>query len=412
MNSKFQVKSPILFFIFLIVILELFFRLPYVLSIKANPFLNRKTYNGYFSNFSSETVINTGLILLACAILVMLIAASLNKMGKYTAFEFKLPKIPFAISIIALILSGFSLYMISQLSADIAYIEDIDISSKRSGFSDNLLLYLILRLSMFNHIVIALAYVRAIQTNGLFAWISFVIPALIFLITLTFISHRALLFVFVLEIAYLQILLRRLNMRRIFILGLFLVSLILTITVLRVNQEHANLFEAIGFGIGKALQSRYFFDFTKLGVGFLWATEINWMGPISISFIFEPFFGEDILSYKDIGKILARRAFNIHVETGITPGGYLEALLSFGLIGGVLFFGLIFYIFLFFERYLFEAQIGFALKVYLIFTISKIVLVLNSSFGAFCFQLFAETLLFILIVLPFLRHAEKTQRFA
>lgn len=399
MNVKNQIRSPIVLFILLLFLFELFFRLPYVLNTQANPHLNRKADLAFFSDFNSGTVVFTGLMLLACAFVVTSITVYFSKKGKYSALDFSLPKIPILISLIALILSGLSLYMISQLTADVAYIDELDLSGKRS-FSDSPTLYAILRLSMFNHIVIALAYVRAIQTRGIFSWICFLIPALIFLMTLTFISHRALLFVFVLEIVYFQILLKQINLRRILTISTGLLILILIITVMRTNQEYSNLLEAFGAAISKVIESRFFFDFTKLGVGYLWSTEINWIGPVSISFFFEPFFNTDVIFYKDLGKILSRDAYNIHLETGVTPGGYLESVLSFGVIGGGLFFGGLFYILLFFERRLFEKNSSFVLKVYTIMILSKIPLFLNSSFGAFCFQLLSESLLFMVIIWP------------
>jgi len=400
MSIKKHIRSPILIFLLLLFVFELFVRLPYVLSIQANPYLNRKAYTGFFSDFNSQSVIFTGVMLLVCGIIVTSIMAFLNARGKYDAANFSIPRVPILISFMALILSAVSLYMISQLSADIAYIEDLDISGKRSGFSDSFSLYMTLRLSMFNHIVIALAYVRAVQTRGVFSWFCFIIPALIFLLTLTFISHRALLFVFVLEIVYFQILLKKLNIRRIVVIGGALISLLLIITVLRTNQEYSNLLDAFSAAITKVIESRYFFDFTKLGVGYLWSTEVNWIGPVSISFLFEPFFPNDVIFYKDLGKILGRQAYNIHFESGVTPGGYLEALLSFGVIGGGLFLGGVLYIFLFFERRLFERKGTFALKVYAIMVLAKIVLFLNSSFGTFCFQLLTESLLFMVIIYP------------
>ncbi len=399
MNRISQVRSPILIFLFLLFIFELFVRLPYVLSTQANPNLNRKAYISFFSDFNSETVIFAGAMLLLCAFVVILITSFLFKGGKYNSINLSIPRIPIFISIIALILSGVSLYMISQLTADVVYLDDLDLSGKRS-FSDSISLYMILRLSMFNHIIIALAYVRAVQTRGIFAWLCFIIPALIFVLTMTFISHRALLFVFVLEIIYFQILLRKLNFRRIMTIAVAMVILLLIITVLRTNKEYSNLLEAAGGGILKVLESRFFLDFTKLGVGYLWSTEVNWVGPVSISFLFEPFFNNDVLFYKDLGKILSREAYNIHFETGVTPGGYLEALLSFGVIGGAFFFGGLIYLFLFFERRLFENKATFVVKVYSVMVLAKIVLFLNSSFGAFCFQLLSETLLFILIIWP------------
>lgn len=400
MNIKNNIRSPILLFVLLLFLFELFVRLPFVLYIEANPHLNRKSHLGFFSDFNPQSVIFTGVMLLACAFVVVSIAVISNKWGKYNALNFSIPKIPFVISIAALVLSALSLNMISQLSAEVAYLEDLDISGKRSGFSDSFSLYMTLRFSLFNHIVIALAYVRAVQTRGIFSWICFIIPALIFMMTMAFISHRALLFVFVLEIVYFQILLKQLNMRRVLTLGLALVTLILVITVLRTNREYSSLLEALVGGIEKVIESRFFFDFTKIGVGYLWSTEINWIGPVSISFLFEPFFNSDIVFYKDLGKILSREAYNIHYETGVTSGGYLEALLSFGIIGGGLFFGGIFYIFLLFEKHLFEKRGSFVLKVYTIMVLSKVVLFLNSSFGAFCFQLVSESLLFMLIVWP------------
>jgi len=412
MNVKNQIRSPILIFVLLLFGIEFFFRLPYVLNVQASPHLNRKADIGFFSDFSSGTVIFTGVLLLVCAFVIISITAFLNKGVKYSAVDIPIPKIPIFISIIALILSGVSLYMISQVTADIGYTEDFDISGKRS-FSDNRYLYFILKLSMFNHIVIALAYVRAIQTRGAFSWICFIIPTLIFGLTLTFISHRALLFVFVLEILYFQILLKRLNLRRLMFIGAALVILLLTITVLRTNQEYSNLLEAFVASINKALESRVFLDFTKLGVGYLWSTEINWIGPVSISFLFEPFFNTDIIFYRDLGKILSREAYNIRLESGITPGGYLEALLSFGVIGGGLFLGGIVYIFLFFERRLFEKKGVFVTKVYSVMALSKVALFLNSSFGALCFQLVTESLLFMVIIWPFigLRYRQARTRY-
>ena len=400
MNINRQILSPIVMFVLLIFSVELFLRLPYVLSVRADPYLNRKAYIGFFSDFNPETVIFTGLMLLTCAFVVLSISVFFNKGIKYSAIDIPIPKIPISISIMALILSGASLYMIAELSGDIAYGDDFDISGKRS-FADSPFLYLILRIAMFNHIVIALAYVRAVQTKGVFSWICFIIPTLIFLASLAFISHRALLFIFCFEVLYFQILLRQLNLRRFLTMGIAFVILLLIITVLRTNQQHANLLEAFDAGVRRALESRYFFDFSKLGVGYLWSTEINWLGPLSISFLFEPFFSTDNIYYKDIGRIISRQAYNVHLETGVTTGGYLEAILSFGVVGGGIFLGSIICVFLLYERRLFERQTAFILKIYLVMALSKVVLFLNSSFGAFCFQLVVESLLFMIFIFPF-----------
>ena len=94
MNIKNKVRSPILLFILMLFGIELFLRLPYVLNVQANPYLNRKADLSYFSDFNSGTVIFTGLMLLACAFVVVSITAFFNKGMNYSTIEIPIPKIP------------------------------------------------------------------------------------------------------------------------------------------------------------------------------------------------------------------------------------------------------------------------------------------------------------------------------
>ncbi|MGH1329994.1 MAG: hypothetical protein ACRBBK_03875 [Paracoccaceae bacterium] len=394
------ILSPLMVFLSALIAFEFLCRLPYVLFILRTPETGQLVRQHFFAASSPNSVIALGLTLISAAWLISCFAALASGFQYKAAGENAqgFPQISGAIYPIAALFFAAAIGAILSLGVD-ALIADI--SGKRAILRDHGSTWIMLRLSVFCHVILCLFYIGASQTGRRLDWLGFAIALILVILPAIVFSARAILISVILEVAYLQILMGQFRLRRGLRMLAIIVPVLLLISVLRPQIVLMSFGETLLFGGEKILQSRYFFDFSKLGAVGLWAQEIPWLGPISFGFLLEPFMGSQIIYYKEIGPMIAREVYFYRGVQGVTPGAFLEGYLSLGLLGGVLFFGLIVYGFLRLERHLFECRkTTLAGVLFPLLILSKFSLLLNSSIGAFAFQTATEAILLALILIP------------
>ncbi len=395
-----RVVSPLVILIFAATAFELMVRLPYVAYVMNSATTGNAVRVHFFSVYDPVDVIFIGLSLLACAVMLMaLIVLVMRPVYSVPSVGFDLPRISAGIYVIAAAVFLASFAAVLMVGSQ-ALLEAF--SSKRSELGERGLLWALLKVAVFMHLVCCLLYIRAVQTGRTFDKVLFWASLVTLCSTTLVFSQRAILISFVIEMIYIQLLLGTFRLRRIFLIGLLVAAVLVAVSALRPGVQFASIWEGLLFGAERIVYSRYFFDFAKLGTVFLWDSETTWLGPVSVGFLFEPFLGDRVIFYKEIGPIIASEAYLYRTENGITPGAYLEAILSFGVVGGVLFLSLAIASFLALEKRIITGcfqSIGKLL--FLLLIVSKFSLFLNSSFGAFAFQLTLETVL-LCLCLPLL----------
>jgi hypothetical protein len=199
---------------------------------------------------------------------------------------------------------------------------------------------------------------------------------------------------------YLQVMLGTFRIARMVRIGGLIFAVLLTISILRPGITFDDWSDAVVFGLEKVLQSRYFLDFLKIGSAMVWDAQAPWLGPVSIAFLFEPFMPDKVIFYKELGPIIADEVyFYPGVTGGVTSGGLLEAILSFGPIGGIAFFAFLFHLFLRGERALLtHRHRSLTLTMAILLVVSKFSLFVNSSLGAFAYQTCLELALLMLVM--------------
>jgi len=339
---------------------ELCVRLPYVLYVRFSPELGYTISLHFFSAHSPDAVIFIGLtILLVTAGMCLFLAIKSGLF--YKVQNLKIPRLhfPWIIYPIALIFIGAAFLSIILLG--VTNVLD-NLSGKRSEAGESFLLYICVKMANFCHVIAIIFYVKNLQKSslidrGLFllATIALILPTIVF-------SQRAILIGFALELLYIQ--------------------MIFKVTFL----------EALAASLEKVVSSRYFFDFTKLGTVTLWFMETPWLGPVSLNFLVEPFFPDSVYFYKEIGPIISDEAYHYRTKNGVTPGALMEGILSFGILGGILFFGLLFFFFIKTERRLLMKKKTISTFEFflMLLILSKFSLLVNSSLGAFVFQTVLE----------------------
>lgn len=384
-----SVLSPLLVFTALLAAFEFCVRLPFVLWVQAHPETGALMHMNFFATFPPASVLTTGLALTTLATLAT--AAGAMVAGPVVAGESRqigLARVPATLWLVAPLVLGAAILSVTLLGRD-ALIEDI--SGKRSDVGQSGGLWLLLRLAMFAHVIACLFYIRLTQSRALLDKLGFIAALLAVIIPAIVFSQRAGLVTLLLEIMYLQLLLGTFRPVRALRVALALLPVIFLISVLRPAAATLSLGEALALGAEKLVVSRYFLDFTKLGAVTLWAAQADWLGPVALTFMAEPFLGEGVVFYKELGPLIGAEVYLLREEGGVTPGIVLELILSFGTAGGVIAFGAITWAFLLVERRLLvNAAPGIVRPLVLLLAVGKFPLLLNSSLGAFAFQLVVE----------------------
>ncbi|MFT6451362.1 MAG: hypothetical protein ACJA06_000844 [Halocynthiibacter sp.] len=401
MNApKRAILSPLTVFISALIAFEVFARLPYAIFIMNTPETGQLIHFHFFAARAPLNVIATGLTLAALAWLISCFA------GLASGFHYDapldegraFPVVSSAIYPIAL------LFFIAAIAAVLSLGPEAliaDISGKRAALSERGNTWILLRLAVFCHVILCLFYVRAHQTGQKRDWVGFAIALILVILPAIVFSARAILISVILEVIYLQVILGQFRLRRALRMLAIIAPVLVLISVLRPQAALLSPSETVVFGVEKILQSRYFFDFSKLGAVSLWAQENPWLGPVSFGFLLEPFLGPQVIYYKELGPMIAREVYFYRGIHGVTPGAFLEGYLSFGLFGGTLFFGLIVYGFLRLERSLIQkSKPTLAALFFPLLILSKFGLLLNSSLGAFAFQTATEAIILAIILIP------------
>lgn len=387
-------------FLAALIAFEFLCRLPYALYVMRTPETGAAAHMHFFAASDPRSVITMGFTLVALAWFMSCFAAIASGF-RYEAppsYSPTFPTVSSALYPIALFFFAAAIAAILSLGPEALL---ADISGKRAALAERGNTWMLLRLAVFCHVILCLFYVRAHQTGQRRDKLGFAIALLLVILPAIVFSARAILISIVMEVIYLQILLGQFRLRRALRMLAIILPALLLISILRPQAVLLGPVETLLFGAEKILQSRYYFDFSKLGAVSLWAQETQWLGPVSFGFLLEPFVGSQVVYYKELGPMIAREVYFYRGSHGVTPGAFLEGYLSFGLLGGTLFFGGLVYGFLRLERDLIRrVKITLAALVFPLLVVSKFSLLLNSSLGAFVFQTVTEAVILALILIP------------
>lgn len=398
MTKDRRIISPLLLFVVVLAVFEFTVRLPYVLYATDAPALGADAVVHFFGYAEPARVISLGLTIVVAATLATFIAFAVSgPLHHVSSDRQQAPLVHWSIYLIAPVFVAAAVLAVVSLGAE-ALIEDL--SGKRSELGERGLTWVLLRLAVFCHLIAAIFYIRVVQTGSLFDKLMFLVVVLAVIGPAVVFSQRAILISFVLEIIYLQLILGTFNIRRFLRLAAFILPALILISALRPNAELTSLSDALLFGVEKAVQSRYFLDFAKIGAVMSWAELQPWMGPIVFGFIFEPFLGDQIIFYKETGPIIAEQVYLYRAQNGVTPGFLLESILSFGIPLGIMLFAAVMTAFLRIEKQMLQARsMTLGGLLFRLLIVSKVSLLLNSSLGAFSFQLVTEAVLLGAVVL-------------
>lgn len=392
MHTK-TIYSPVFLFLILLIGVEFFVRLPFVLLTLNAPSSGHVDQLHFFSIYRANDVITLGMMLVSIALVVVL-ATSLVTPARIRAPATRdIPNVPASIYLICLVVWSASAMAILSLGVDALL---TSFSSKRADLGERGVLWVLVKIGNFNHILILLLYLRYLKygrrTDQIFMAISFLALAALS----TVFSQRALLISLVLGLLYVSVLYGKLRWRTILVAVLSVAVVVLLISAFRPGTQLETASEVAQEGMRRAMRARYFFDFAKLGTVLHWADGEPWLGPAVIGFIFEPFVGQQVTFYKEIGPMISDQVYLYRGKNGVTPGLLLESILSFGYVFGFLFFGFVIQVFRWIEWRLFSPStttlIGTMVPIVIL---SKLSLALNSSLGAFAFQLVLEMIMLV-----------------
>jgi len=394
-NSK--QLSIVLTLLFVFIAFEVFIRIPYAINLTFFQTEDFKVTHHFFSGYAPWLVLTCGSALLLAVCFVIMVASKLvggvmrlnhNNFAPYVSNAVYIPVI------LQIIFCIYSIFLVGSHSL----IDDI--SAKRDVFEVGILGYVVLKLATFTHIVIAMIYIRALQKGKVIDWsLMLVLTLLLFAVSIVY-SSRASIITLGIELLYIQFLFRKLNLRKLITLGLYFLPVLLAISVLRAVavDDVVSFGEAINTALEKLAMSRYFLDVPKLGSVFLWTRESEWLGMVSINWMFEFFSPDSFISYKDAGPLIASEVYNYSTETGVTLGAFLEGIVSFGVIGGILFFFVMLLFFLKIEKKMLKSKQFFF---FYLLILGHFGLFINSSFGAFVYKTLIEFALLSCVMMYF-----------
>lgn len=387
--------TPVLWLVLLLCAFELAVRLPYLIWAKSNAYIGYATRFVFFSVYNPDSVILDGTLITIMVLIVAFIAQRLV-VADFTSRPqpvrlLNLGWAAYGMAFFTLVSVFFCLQQLGfqAIQENISAKRDLD--SIEAGF----LLYLFLKISLFNHVVATLFYMQYLGTRRLLHLGLFLFFAATTALVSVIFSQRAMLFVLAFEIIYVTYLYGELNVRKLlsFVVpfGLILVS----IGILRsAASDGLPLGEAILFGLDKVMTSRYFFHLSKMGCVYEWQTFNGLIDFLSFNFVLEPFNPEKIIFFKDVGPLIGREIFG-HTNSGVTLGFVSEYILSFGAALGSFFIFITFMLIFRLERFVLSRK---HLPVLVFFALAKMPILFNTSLGSYLYQVVIETAMLLPIV--------------
>lgn len=383
MQTK-TIYAPTFFFLIFLVGIELCVRLPFVITTMNSPASGQVDRLHFFSIYDQGSVMMLGLLLVSIAFVIILTTNLMTPVRIKVPLHQDIPNVPASLYLVCVLVTGATLWAISSLGAEALL---TSFSSKRADLGDRGLVWLLVKIGNFNHMLILMLYLRYLKYGQRLDQFMMVVSFLALAALSMVFSQRALLVSLVLGLFYVALLYGKLRLRTVLTAVLSVALVVTLISAFRPGTAFGSNTEILQEGLRRALMARYFFDFAKLGTVLHWADAQSWLGPIVIGFVLEPFFGNDVLFYKEIGPMLSDQVYMYRFDNGVTPGLLLESILSFGYVVGFLFFGAVIQTFRVIEARFFQHRGNSLLGVLLpVLLLSKFSLVLNSSLGAFAFQ--------------------------
>ncbi len=212
-------------------------------------------------------------------------------------------------------------------------------------------------------------------------------------------SNRSYLFGFFFEI-YILAKFSGLKIRPMHILGAFLgLGSLMWISISRMGAKLEGLVDNVElFILGRLVEGRYLFDVTKIGEIGHWFEE-NEFGEFApfLTWLVAPFMS--VFSYKQMGPYISDKVYG-ESTNGVTPGFYVELIISFGLLGSIVAIFIFALIFAALSKVVMSTVPPEFRLLLLAMILAKLVLIFNSSLGAGAFSAFIDcAYLFVVAVM-------------
>jgi hypothetical protein len=384
-----------MWFVLALCAFELFIRLPYLVWLADNSYVSYKIRFHYFASFSASDVIRDGVFIVMMTAAVALVAHSL-------AQHRPLPRIrrmrliglgwqfyAGALGTCVATLAGIYLLGPSEIAENISAKRDLD------EIDASVLLYLLLKVALFSHVIATLAYMAYLGSGRKAYLILTGIFALLTMAVSVIFSQRALLFALGFEIVYVTYLYRGLNIRKLVAYALPFALVLVGIGAVRaIGTDGASVGDAVLLGIDKVMSSRYFLNIAKVGTIYEWQRIVGEIDFLALNFLVEPFAPDETVYFKDVGRLVGLEVFGT-ASSGVTLGLVSEYILSFGAAIGSLFVFATLFVMFTTEKLMLKAarpsMIAF-------FALTKVPILLNTSLGSFIYQTALETVMLLLII--------------
>jgi hypothetical protein len=387
--------TPLMWFILALCAFELFIRLPYLVWLANDNYIGYRVQFQYFSVYSPSAVIRDGVFVVLMTAAAALIAHALlqhnplPRIRRMRLIELGWQFYAAAGGTVAAMLLGIYVLGPSELAENISSKRDLD------EIDAAVLLYLLLKISLFSHVLATLAYMAYLGSRKRYYLILTGIFVLVTMAVSLVFSQRALLFALGFEIVYVTHLYRGLNMRKLVIAALPFAFVLLAIGAVRaMGTEGGGLGEGALVAIDKLMSSRYFLHIAKVGTIYEWQRVAGEVDLLAFNFLVEPFAPDDTVYFKDIGRIVGLEVFGTPTS-GVTLGMVSEYILSFGAaIGSIFVFATLFVVFLAEKTMLQSARPSLIV----FFALAKVPILLNTSLGSFIYQTALETVMLAAII--------------
>jgi hypothetical protein len=387
--------TPLLWFVLAICAFELFIRLPYLVWLANDNYIGYRVQFQYFSVYSPSAVIRDGVFVVLMTAAAALIAHALlqhnplPRIRRMRLFKLGWQFYAAAGGTVAAALLGVYLLGPSELAESISSKRDLD------EIDAGVLLYLLLKVSLFSHVLATLAYMAYLGSGKRYYLILTGIFVLVTMAVSLIFSQRALLFALGFEIIYVTHLYRGLNMRKLLIAAVPFAFVLLAIGAVRaMGTEGGGLGEGALVAIDKLMSSRYFLHIAKVGSVYEWQRVVGEVDLLAFNFLVEPFAPDDTVYFKDIGRIVGMEVFGTPTS-GVTLGMVSEYILSFGAaIGSIFVFATLFVVFLAEKTMLQSVRPSLIM----FFALAKVPILLNTSLGSFLYQTALETFMLLLVI--------------
>tara|TARA_B100000686_G_scaffold352048_1_gene452686 strand:+ start:904 stop:2214 length:1311 start_codon:yes stop_codon:yes gene_type:complete len=393
--------TPLMWFILALCVFELLVRLPYLIWLADNVYVGYRVRFHYFASYDPWTVIRNGTFIVLATGIAALIAHSLAqhrplpRIKRMRLVRLRWPFYAGAIGTCLATLFGIYLLGASEIAQNISAKRDLD------EIDAGVLLYLLLKISLFSHVLATLAYM-AYLGSGRKGYLALLVPLVLLTMAVSIIfSQRALLFALAFEIVYVTYLYRGLNARKLLTYTLPFAFVLVGIGALRaIGSDGASIGDAALVGIDKVMSSRYFLNISKVGTIYEWQRITGEIDFLALNFLVEPFAPDETVYFKDVGRLVGAEIFGM-ASSGVTLGLVSEYLLSFGAVIASLFVFATFFVMFTTEKLMLKAPRP---SIIAFFALTKVPILLNTSLGSFIYQTVLETLM-LLVIIPGLSFA-------